>query len=120
MSARADRDRLAREPAVVHERIAQLQAAAARRGRDPCTRLISIELFHDQVTEELKRAQRHDLAVALLERDRYTGEHSKSFMRWPAPSPAVLGCRRTLNRLSGDRIAVGSRIILACDAPTTR
>ncbi|HEX8156583.1 MAG TPA: hypothetical protein VF526_04260 [Solirubrobacteraceae bacterium] len=80
MSARADRDRLAREPAVVHERIAQLQAAAARRGGDPCTRLISIELFHDQVTEELKRAQRHDLAVALLERDRYTGEHSKSFM----------------------------------------
>ncbi|MEA2233580.1 MAG: hypothetical protein QOD83_3396 [Solirubrobacteraceae bacterium] len=66
MSARADRDRLARELIVARERIAQLEAEAAGRGRDALTGLISIELFRTQLTDELKRAQRHDLSGSLV------------------------------------------------------
>jgi len=62
MSARADRDRLARELAVARERIAQLEAEGARRSRDVLSGLISIESFRSQLTEELQRARRHDLA----------------------------------------------------------
>jgi GGDEF domain-containing protein len=66
MSARADRDRLARELATARERIAQLEAEGAHRSRDVLGGLISIESFRSHLTDELRRAQRHDLAGSLV------------------------------------------------------
>jgi diguanylate cyclase (GGDEF)-like protein/putative nucleotidyltransferase with HDIG domain len=72
VSARKDRDQLARELEVARRRIAELELELIRRGRDPLTGVLRIEPFREQLTEEVQRARRHDRpsALVVLELDR--------------------------------------------------
>ena len=79
MSARRDRARLGEELSTARRRIAALEQELRRR-HDPLTGLLALEPFHEQLVTEVKRAARHDraLAVVLLGLDGLTdvqGEH---------------------------------------------
>ncbi len=77
MSARKDRDELARELEVARLRIAELERELIRRGRDPLTGVLRIEPFREQLGEEVQRAKRHDRpsALVLFEIDRMADLH---------------------------------------------
>jgi diguanylate cyclase (GGDEF)-like protein/putative nucleotidyltransferase with HDIG domain len=107
MSARADRDRLARELAAARERIAQLEAEGAHRSRDVLGGLISIESFRSHLTDELRRAQRHDLAGSLvvLRVDRMSDVHrDHGFKAGDAMLRAMIELLRSGTR-AGDLLA---------------
>ena len=66
MSVRSERDRLARELEAARKRIADLEAALLRRGRDTLTTVLRIEAFREQLVDELQRARRRGLQGALV------------------------------------------------------
>jgi len=77
MSARSERDRLARELEAARKRIADLEAALLRRGRDTLTAVLRIEAFREQLVDELQRTRRRGLqgALVLLQVDRLEDVH---------------------------------------------
>ena len=77
MSARSERDRLARELEAARKRIADLEAALLRRGRDTLTTVLRIEAFREQLVDELQRAKRRGLqgALVVLQVDRLGDVH---------------------------------------------
>ncbi len=77
MSARSERDRLARELEAARKRIADLEAALLRRGRDTLTTVLRIEAFREQLVDELQRAKRRGLqgALVVLQVDRLADVH---------------------------------------------
>ena len=77
MSARSERDRLARELEAAGKRIADLEAALLRRGRDTLTAVLRIEAFREQLVDELQRTRRRGLqgALVLLQVDRLEDVH---------------------------------------------
>lgn len=66
MSARSERDELARELEAARKRIADLETALLRRGRDALTAVLRIEAFREQFIEELVRTKRRNLQGALI------------------------------------------------------
>ena len=66
MSVRSDRDRLACELEAARKRIADLETALLRRGRDTLTTVLRIEAFREQLVDELQRTRRRDLQGALV------------------------------------------------------
>ncbi len=66
MSARSERDRLTQELEAARTRIADLEAALLRRGRDTLTAVLRIEAFREQLVEELLRTRRRGLQGALV------------------------------------------------------
>ena len=66
MSARSERDQLARELEAARKRIADLETALLRRGRDALTAVLRIEAFREQFVEELARTRRRSLEGALI------------------------------------------------------
>jgi len=77
MSARSERDRLTRELEGARKRIADLEAALLRRGRDTLTAVLRIEAFREQLVDELRRTKRRGLegALVLLQVDRLEDVH---------------------------------------------
>ena len=77
MSARSERDRLVRELEAARKRIADLEAALLRRGRDTLTTVLRIEAFREQLVDELQRAKRRGLqgALVVLQVDRLADVH---------------------------------------------
>jgi diguanylate cyclase (GGDEF)-like protein/putative nucleotidyltransferase with HDIG domain len=77
MSARSERDQLARELEAARKRIAELESALMRRGRDTLTAVLRIEAFREQLVEELQRAHRRGLygALVVLQVDRLADVH---------------------------------------------
>ena len=77
MSARSERDRLALELEAARKRIADLETALLRRGRDALTAVLRIEAFREQFVEELARARRRELqgALVVLQVDRLADFH---------------------------------------------
>jgi diguanylate cyclase (GGDEF)-like protein/putative nucleotidyltransferase with HDIG domain len=77
MSARSDRDRLALELEAARKRIADLETALLRRGRDTLTAVLRIEAFREQLVEELLRTRRRGLqgALVVLQVDRLSDIH---------------------------------------------
>ena len=77
MSARTERDQLARELEAARKRIAELESALLRRGRDTLTAVLRIEAFREQLVEELHRAHRRGLygALVVLQVDRLSDVH---------------------------------------------
>ena len=77
MSARSERDRLARELEAARKRIADLETALLRRGRDTLTAVLRIEAFREQLVEELARTRRRGLrgALIVLQVDRLADVH---------------------------------------------
>jgi diguanylate cyclase (GGDEF)-like protein/putative nucleotidyltransferase with HDIG domain len=66
VSARKDRDELARDLEVARRRIAELEQELIRRGRDPLTGVLRIEPFREHLGDEVQRAKRHDRPSALV------------------------------------------------------
>ncbi|MFP5363619.1 MAG: HD-GYP domain-containing protein [Thermoleophilia bacterium] len=66
MSARSERDQLARELEAARTRIADLETTLLRRGRDALTAVLCIEAFREQFVEELARTRRRGLRGALI------------------------------------------------------
>jgi len=58
MSARSERDQLALELEAARKRIADLETALLRRGRDTLTAVLRIEAFREQLAEETGRSAR--------------------------------------------------------------
>ncbi len=77
MSVRSDRDRLARELEAARKRIADLETALMRRGRDTLTTVLRIESFREHLVEELQRTRRRGLqgALVVLQVDRIADVH---------------------------------------------
>lgn len=77
MSARSDREELARRLEVARRRIAELEQEIIRRGRDPLTGVLRIEPFREHLSDEVQRAKRHDRpsALVMLEIDRMADIH---------------------------------------------
>jgi len=77
MSARSERDRLARELVAARKRIADLETALLRRGRDTLTAVLRIEAFREQLVEELQRTRRRGLqgALVVMQVDRLADVH---------------------------------------------
>ena len=77
MSARSERDRLAHELEAARKRIADLETALLRRGRDTLTAVLRIEGFREQLVEELLRTRRRGLqgALVVLQVDRLSDIH---------------------------------------------
>ena len=77
MSARSERDQLARELEAARKRIADLETALLRRGRDTLTAVLRIEAFREQFIEELARTRRRNLrgALIVLQVDRLADVH---------------------------------------------
>jgi diguanylate cyclase (GGDEF)-like protein/putative nucleotidyltransferase with HDIG domain len=77
MSARNERDRLARELEAARKRIADLETALLRRGRDTLTAVLRIEAFREQLVDELVRTRRRGLqgALVVLQVDRLSDIH---------------------------------------------
>ena len=77
MSARSERDQLARELEAARKRIADLETALLRRGRDALTAVLRIEAFREQFVEELARTRRRGLegALIILQVDRLADIH---------------------------------------------
>ncbi|HVF77644.1 MAG TPA: diguanylate cyclase [Solirubrobacteraceae bacterium] len=66
MSARSERDQLARELDAARQRISDLETALLRRGRDALTAVLRIEAFREQFVEELARTRRRGLQGSLI------------------------------------------------------
>jgi diguanylate cyclase (GGDEF)-like protein/putative nucleotidyltransferase with HDIG domain len=66
MSARSERDQLSRELEAARQRIADLETALLRRGRDALTAVLRIEAFREQFVEELARTRRRGLQGSLI------------------------------------------------------
>ena len=77
MSARSERDQLRRELEAARKRIADLETALLRRGRDTLTAVLRIEAFREQFIEELARTRRRGLrgALIILQVDRLADVH---------------------------------------------
>ncbi|HEX4364050.1 MAG TPA: diguanylate cyclase [Solirubrobacteraceae bacterium] len=77
MSARRDRDQLLLELEAARKRIADLEAALQRRGRDALTTVLRIEAFREQLVDELQRTRRRGLrgALVVLQVDRLADVH---------------------------------------------
>jgi diguanylate cyclase (GGDEF)-like protein/putative nucleotidyltransferase with HDIG domain len=77
MSARSERDQLSRELELARKRIADLETALLRRGRDALTAVLRIEAFREQFVEELARSRRRGLqgALIILQVDRLADIH---------------------------------------------
>ena len=77
MSARSERDQLTRKLERASRRIDELEREIIRRGRDPLTGVLRIESFRDRLSEEVRRARRHDRpsALVVLEIDRMSEIH---------------------------------------------
>jgi diguanylate cyclase (GGDEF)-like protein/putative nucleotidyltransferase with HDIG domain len=77
VSARSERDQLARELEAARKRIADLETALLRRGRDALTAVLRIEAFREQFVEELARTRRRGLegALIILQVDRLADIH---------------------------------------------
>ncbi|MDP2709613.1 MAG: diguanylate cyclase [Solirubrobacteraceae bacterium] len=90
MSVRRERDQLARELDAARRRIADLEAALLRRGRDTLTAVLRIEAFREQLVEELRRTRRRGLqgALVVLQIDRLADIHRDHGF---AAGDAVLG-----------------------------
>jgi diguanylate cyclase (GGDEF)-like protein/putative nucleotidyltransferase with HDIG domain len=66
MSARADRERLAHELDAARRRITDLELEILRRGRDALTGSFPIEHFRGQLSDEIQRVRRHNIAGSLV------------------------------------------------------
>jgi diguanylate cyclase (GGDEF)-like protein/putative nucleotidyltransferase with HDIG domain len=77
VSARRDRDQLLLELEAARKRIADLEAALQRRGRDALTTVLRIEAFREQLVDELQRTRRRGLrgALVVLQVDRLADVH---------------------------------------------
>jgi diguanylate cyclase (GGDEF)-like protein/putative nucleotidyltransferase with HDIG domain len=77
MSARSERVQLMRELEAARQRIADLETALLRRGRDTLTAVLRIEAFREQLVEELQRTRRRGLrgALIVLQVDRLADVH---------------------------------------------
>ncbi|MGH2900327.1 MAG: bifunctional diguanylate cyclase/phosphohydrolase, partial [Solirubrobacteraceae bacterium] len=77
MSTRSERDRLLHELDAARKRIADLETALLRRGRDTLTAVLRIEAFREQLVEELQRTRRRGLqgALIVLQVDRLADVH---------------------------------------------
>ena len=116
MSARSERERLARELEAAQKRIADLETALVRRGRDTLTAVLRIEAFREQVVEELQRTRRRGLqgALVLLQVDRLADVHrDHGFAAGDAMLGALVGALRAgtraedvIGRTGADRFAL--------------
>jgi diguanylate cyclase (GGDEF)-like protein/putative nucleotidyltransferase with HDIG domain len=77
VSARKERDELARDLESARRRIAELELELIRRGRDALTGVMRIESFREHLDDEVQRAKRHDRpsALVLFEVDRMSDLH---------------------------------------------
>jgi diguanylate cyclase (GGDEF)-like protein/putative nucleotidyltransferase with HDIG domain len=116
MSARSERDRLARELEAARKRIADLETALLRRGRDTLTTVLRIEAFREQLVEELHRTHRRGLqgALVLLQVDRLADVHrDHGFAAGDAMLSALVEALRAgtrgedvIGRIGADRFAL--------------
>ncbi len=116
MSARTERDQLIRELEAARKRIADLEVALLRRGRDALTAVLRIEAFREQFVEELARTKRRNLVGALivLQVDRLADIHrDHGFAVGDALLSALVEALRAgtrsedlLGRLGDDRFAL--------------
>ncbi len=116
MSARSERDQLVRELEAARKRIADLETALLRRGRDALTAVLRIEAFREQFVEELARTRRRDLqgALIVLQVDRLADIHSDhGFAVGDALLNALVAALRAgtrsedlLGRIGDDRFAL--------------
>ena len=116
MSARSERDRLARELEAARRRIAELETALLRRERDALTAVLRIEAFREQLVEELQRTRRRGLrgALVVLQVDRLADIHrDHGFATGDALLGALVEALRTgtraedlLGRMGDDRFAL--------------
>jgi diguanylate cyclase (GGDEF)-like protein/putative nucleotidyltransferase with HDIG domain len=116
MSARSERDQLARELEAARKRIADLETALLRRGRDALTAVLRIEAFREQLVEELQRTRRRNLqgALIVLQVDRLADVHrDHGFAVGDALLSALVDALRAgtrgedlLGRIGDDRFAL--------------
>jgi diguanylate cyclase (GGDEF)-like protein/putative nucleotidyltransferase with HDIG domain len=116
MSARSERDRLARELEAARRRIAELETALLRRERDALRAVLRIEAFREQLVEELQRTRRRGLrgALVVLQVDRLADIHrDHGFAAGDAILGALVEALRTgtraedlLGRIADDRFAL--------------
>ena len=116
MSARSERDRLARELEAARRRITELETVLLRRERDALTAVLRIEAFREQLVEELQRTRRRGLrgALVVLQVDRLADVHrDHGFAAGDAMLGALVEALRTgtraadlLGRMGDDRFAL--------------
>ena len=116
MSARRDRDQLLLDLEAARKRIADLEAALQRRGRDALTTVLRIEAFREQLVEELQRTHRRGLqgALVVLQVDRLADVHrDHGFAAGDAVLGALVECLRAgtraedvIGRIGDDRFAL--------------
>ena len=116
MSARSERDRLASELEAARKRIADLETALLRRGRDALTAALRIEAFREQLVDELQRTRRRGLqgALVVLQVDRLSDVHrDHGFAAGDALLGALVGALRAgtrgedvIGRTGADRFAL--------------
>jgi diguanylate cyclase (GGDEF)-like protein/putative nucleotidyltransferase with HDIG domain len=121
VSARKDRDQVARELEVARRRIGELELELIRRGRDPLTGVLRIEPFREHLHEEVQRASRHDRpsALVVLEIDRMAEIHrDHGFEAGDEMLRAVVGAVRAGTRAEDVLARMGDCrfALLLCDA----
>ena len=121
VSARKQRDQLARELQLARRRIAELEGDVVRRGHDPLTGVLRIETFRRHLTDEVQRARRHDRpsALVLLEIDRMAEIHrDHGFEAGDVLLCALVGAVRAATRAEDVLARMGECrfALLLCDA----